>query len=70
MSESKRDLSGLLWDDLNSDEERLEFLRLGMAVRTGLIAPAIADQVYLAFHFLYTNGPDREMHKQQEVGEA
>ena len=70
MSESKRDLSGLLWGDLANDEERLEFLRLGMAVRTGIIAPAIVDQVYQAFHFLYTNQQYRELHKQQEGSEG
>ena len=57
MSEHKRDLSNLLWSDLVTDEERLDFLRLGMAVKMGLVAPAIADEAYRAFHFLYTSGP-------------
>ena len=34
-----RDLSKLLWCDLKSDEERIEFLLSGRAYDTGIISP-------------------------------
>ena len=40
-----RDLSTLLWADLLSDEERIAFLESGRACETGIIAPAIVDDI-------------------------
>lgn len=44
-----RDLSDLLWGDLKTDDERLEFIRCGRAVSTGIIAPAIVDDLIAVF---------------------
>lgn len=38
-----------LWGDLSSDEERVAFLESGEAVETGIIAPAIVEDVTNAF---------------------
>jgi hypothetical protein len=38
-----RDLSKLLWGDLQSDRERLAFLESGRAVDTGILAPAMVE---------------------------
>jgi len=48
-SYSGRDLSNLLWGDLKTDDERLEFIRCGRAVSTGIIAPAIVDDLIAAY---------------------
>lgn len=44
-----RDLSQLLWCDLVSDEERIAFLESGRAVKTGIIAPEMVEDVVNAF---------------------
>lgn len=43
-----RDLSKKLWSDLESDEERIRFIESGRAHETGIIAPAIADDMVSA----------------------
>jgi hypothetical protein len=40
-----RDLSKLLWGDLQSDRERLAFLESGLAVDTGILAPAMVEDL-------------------------
>jgi len=40
-----RNLSKLLWGDLQSDRERLEFIRSGLAVDTGILAPAMVEDL-------------------------
>lgn len=44
-----RDLSNLLWCDLTSDEEKLEFLRSGRATETGIIAHAMIDNLVAVY---------------------
>lgn len=44
-----RGLSDLLWGDLESDEERIEFIRSGRAYVTGIMAPEITNAVADAF---------------------
>lgn len=39
-----RDLSLLLWCDLETDEERIAFVESGRASATGIIAPAMTDE--------------------------
>lgn len=46
-----RDVSKLLWCELENDEERVEFLRIGRAYDTGIIAHAIVEDVMLAFEY-------------------
>lgn len=43
-----RDLSNLLWCDLNTDEERILFLESGRAYETGIMAPVMIDEVVKA----------------------
>jgi len=40
-----RDLSELLWCDLQTDCERLEFITSGRAVDTGILAPAMVEDL-------------------------
>jgi len=40
-----RDLSELLWGDLQTDRERLEFIESGRAVDTGILAPAMVEDL-------------------------
>jgi len=40
-----RDLSNLLWCDLQTDRERLEFIQSGRAVDTGIIAQAMVTDL-------------------------
>jgi len=40
-----RDLSNLLWGDLQSDRERLEFIESGRAVDTGILAQAMVEDL-------------------------
>jgi len=40
-----RDLSNLLWCDLENDRERLAFIKSGLAVDTGIIALAMAEDL-------------------------
>lgn len=40
-----RDLSNLLWCDLQTDREKLEFIRSGRAVDTGILAPAMVEDL-------------------------
>ena len=46
-----------LWSDLNNDQERVEFLLSGRAVETGIIAPAIVEDVAAAFAFRASHQP-------------
>jgi hypothetical protein len=39
------DLSNLLWGDLQSDRERLEFIESGRAVDTGILAQAMVEDL-------------------------
>ena len=39
------DRSGLLWGDLQTDRERLEFIESGRAVDTGILAPAMVEDL-------------------------
>lgn len=45
-----RDLSKLLWCDLVTDEERIEFIESGRAYETGIIAPAIEAEIIKAYN--------------------
>ena len=40
-----RDLSNLLWCDLQTDRERAEFIQSGRAVDTGILAPAMVEDL-------------------------
>ena len=40
-----RDLSNLLWGDLQTDRERLEFIESGRAVDTGILAQAMVEDL-------------------------
>jgi hypothetical protein len=40
-----KDRSKLLWGDLKNDRERLEFIRSGRAVDTGILAPAMVEDL-------------------------
>jgi hypothetical protein len=40
-----RDLSKLLWGDLQTDRERLEFIESGRAVDTGILAQAMVEDL-------------------------
>jgi len=40
-----RDLSNLLWCDLETNRERLEFIRSGRAVDTGILAQAMVEDL-------------------------
>jgi hypothetical protein len=40
-----RDLSNLLWCDLQTDRERAEFIESGRAVDTGIVAPAMVEDL-------------------------
>jgi hypothetical protein len=40
-----RDLSNLLWGDLQSDRERAEFIQSGLAVDTGILAQAMVEDL-------------------------
>lgn len=40
-----RDLSQLLWCDLQTDAERIEFLESGRACETGIIAPVMVAEI-------------------------
>uniref|UniRef100_A0A6M3JIK2 Uncharacterized protein n=1 Tax=viral metagenome TaxID=1070528 RepID=A0A6M3JIK2_9ZZZZ len=40
-----------LWSDLTTNKEKAEFLRSGRAVATGIIAPAIVEEVASVFEF-------------------
>jgi len=40
-----QDRSGLLWGDLQTDRERLEFIESGRAVDTGILAPAMVEDL-------------------------
>jgi hypothetical protein len=40
-----QDLSKLLWCDLQSDHERAEFIRSGLAVDTGILAQAMVEDL-------------------------
>lgn len=44
-------MSNALWDDCETDDERVDFLQCGRAVETGIIAQAITQEVALAFYF-------------------
>jgi hypothetical protein len=39
------DLSNLLWGDLQTDRERLEFIESGRAVDTGILAQAMVEDL-------------------------
>ena len=43
-----RDLSTLLWSDLESDDERIAFLESGRAHDTGIIAPVMVAEIVKA----------------------
>lgn len=47
-----------LWSDLRNDTERVEFLLSGRAHETGIIAPAIVDDVAEAFAYRAKNKPN------------
>ena len=46
-----RKLSDALWGDLETDEERVNFLIAGRGFETGIIAKAIQHEVAMAFRF-------------------
>jgi hypothetical protein len=47
----KRDVSDLLWCDLDNDQERIEFLECGRAYETGIIAPVMVPEIIAAFRY-------------------
>lgn len=49
--EANRKLSDALWGDLETDEERVDFLISGRGFETGIIAKAIQHEVAMAFQF-------------------
>jgi len=46
-----RKLSNALWGDLETDEEKVNFLIAGRGFETGIIAKAIQHEVAMAVHF-------------------
>jgi len=46
-----------LWIDLLTDEERIEFLQNGDATKTGIIAPAITDDIIELLKFRMQANP-------------
>ena len=48
-SDQHRNISQLLWCDLQTDEERIEFLESGRACVTGIIASSLVEDVAHAF---------------------
>ena len=46
-----RKLSDALWGDLETDEERVNFLISGRGFETGIIAKAVQHEVAMAFQF-------------------
>jgi len=40
-----RDLSKLVWGDLQTDRERAEFIQSGLAVETGILAQAMVEDL-------------------------
>ncbi len=47
-----RDLSKLLWADLSSDEERIEFIQSGRASETGIgFAPVVVPEIVELLRF-------------------
>ena len=46
-----RKLHEALWTDLETDEERFDFLIAGRGFETGIIAKAIQHEVAMAFEF-------------------
>ena len=46
-----RKLSDALWTDLETDEERFDFLIAGRGFETGIMAKAIQHEVAMAFQF-------------------
>jgi len=46
-----RKLSDALWTDLETDEERVNFLISGRGFETGIIAKAVQNEVAMAFQF-------------------
>jgi hypothetical protein len=46
-----------LWIDLSTDEERIEFLQNGDAIKTGIIAPAITDDIIELLKFRMQANP-------------
>ena len=47
----KRKLSDALWGDLETDEERFDFLIAGRGFETGIMAKAVQNEVAMAFQF-------------------
>ena len=47
----KRDLSDLIWCDLENDQERIEFLECDRAYETGIIAPVMVPEIIAAFRY-------------------
>lgn len=43
-----RDLSLLLWSELETDEERIAFLTSGRAYDTGIVAPVMTEEIVQA----------------------
>lgn len=46
-----RNFGSMLFNDCQTDEERVQFLLSGRAVETGIIAPAIVETVASAFMY-------------------
>ena len=47
----KRELKNALWSDMETDEERVEFLRSGRAWKTGVISQSLINDVADAFEY-------------------
>lgn len=52
-------LSDKLWSDLTTDDERIEFLRYGRAVQTGIIAPALVGEIADLFEYRLKNESEK-----------
>ena len=53
-----RDLSTLVWGDLQTDRERAEFIQSGLAVETGILAPAMVEDLVEVYRRLQEADPD------------
>ena len=53
-----QDRSNLLWGDLQTDRERAEFIESGRAVDTGILAPAMVEDLTEVYRRLQEADPD------------
>lgn len=45
-------VGNLLWSDLKTDAERIDFLKSGQAIATGVIAPSVVPEIIAVYRRL------------------